>query len=93
MSDIVERLRRAHCIKPCRTDTFTSPNLPQECACAAAQEAAIEIERLKALLREWEECAQYDALMSGPQFKGWNRSALDRCRKKAEARAALEEGK
>jgi len=31
---------------------------------------------------DWRECAKYDALMDGPRFKGWNRSALDRCRKK-----------
>ena len=39
-----------------------------------------------ALLEEvaaWRECARYDPLMSGPPgaFKGWDRSALDRCRK------------
>lgn len=27
------------------------------------------------------DCAQYDATMEGPKFKGWNRSALDRLRK------------
>ena len=30
------------------------------------------------------DCAQYDATMEGPVFKGWNRSALDRLRTKYE---------
>lgn len=30
----------------------------------------------------WHECAQYDPLMEGPRFKGWDRSALDRCRRR-----------
>lgn len=29
---------------------------------------------------EWRHCASYDAMMDGPRFKGWNKSALDRCR-------------
>ena len=41
------------------------------------------------VIAEFLECAQYDALMEGPAFKSWNRSALDRLRKKLEARAAL----
>jgi hypothetical protein len=38
-------------------------------------EAADEIE-------QWRECALYDATMKGPVFKGWDRSALDRCRRR-----------
>lgn len=30
----------------------------------------------------WRECALYDATMEGPAFKGWDRSALDRCRRR-----------
>jgi len=30
-------------------------------------------------LRDWADCALYDATMEGPKLKGWNRSALDRC--------------
>jgi len=31
----------------------------------------------------WRECARYDPDMSGKKrFKGWDRSALDRCRKR-----------
>lgn len=42
------------------------------------------IDRLAALeqeVRAWRECALYDATMEGPAFKGWDRSALDRCRR------------
>lgn len=42
---------------------------------------------LRGALQEFVECAMYDPLMEGPRFKGWNRSALDRCLVKA--RAAL----
>lgn len=40
------------------------------------------VRELEAALQEWRECALYDATMEGPVFKGWNRSALDRCRLK-----------
>lgn len=40
-----------------------------------------EHRRLLDEINEWRECAQYDATMEGPVFKGWNRSHLDRCRK------------
>ena len=43
-------------------------------------EAADEIERLLAECEAWRECALYDPKMEGPKFKGWDRSALDRCR-------------
>lgn len=47
----------------------------------ARAEAAEQRERvLRERLTAWEECALYDATMEGPVFKGWNRSALDRCR-------------
>lgn len=52
-------------------------------------EAAAEIERLRAALDEWQSCAKYDALMGGPKFMGWNRSALDRCRRKFIEKVAL----
>ena len=32
----------------------------------------------------WWECALYDACMGGPVFRGWDRSALDRMRRKVE---------
>ena len=32
----------------------------------------------------WRECALYDACMSGPKFKGWDASALNRMRRKYE---------
>lgn len=44
-----------------------------------------DIETMRALLIELDECAQYDATMEGPRFKGWNRSALDRLRPKVRA--------
>jgi len=33
-------------------------------------------------IQDWRDCARYDPCMEGPRFKGWDRSALDRCRKK-----------
>jgi len=43
---------------------------------------AKELERLQAEVQDWRECARYDPLMSGPAFKGWDRSHMDRCRNK-----------
>ena len=45
------------------------------------------VRQMAAELEEWRECAKYDALMEGPKFKGWDRSALDRLRRKYEALA------
>lgn len=45
------------------------------------------IEKVKAKDAEiagWRECALYDACMDGPKFRVWDRSALDRMRRKAE---------
>lgn len=58
----------------------------------AANRVAAELERENARLRRqveaaeaeitaWRECARYDPTMEGPRFKGWDRSALDRCRR------------
>ena len=61
--------------------------------CADAADALerkdAEIVRLTAEVEEWRECARYDPTMSGESlFKGWDRSQMDRCRKKyIEARA------
>jgi hypothetical protein len=42
-----------------------------------------EIERLRSEVEAWRECARYDPMMSGnAMFKGWDRSQMDRCRKK-----------
>lgn len=41
-------------------------------------------EALMAEVAAWRECALYDPTMEGPRFKGWDRSALDRCRVAAE---------
>lgn len=32
--------------------------------------------------RDWRECARYSVTMESGHFQAWNRSALDRCRKK-----------
>lgn len=48
-----------------------------------------ENERLRSELLSWHQCMQFDALMSVPLFKGWNRSQMERCRKNYEATAAL----
>jgi hypothetical protein len=45
-------------------------------ALTAERDAAV------AEVAEWRECAQYDATMEGPVFKGWDRSQMDRCRKR-----------
>ena len=42
------------------------------------------IDQLTAELEEYRSAASYDAKMSGPVFKGWNRSQLDRARKRTE---------
>jgi len=41
---------------------------------ALMEDAANEIEA-------WRSCAKYDPQMEGPVFNGWDRSAMDRCRK------------
>ena len=46
-------------------------------------EAADRIEALSAEVDQWRSCARYDATMEGPVFKGWDRSALERCRRAA----------
>lgn len=48
---------------------------------SCARETVIDMARE---IIAWRECALYDATMQGPKFKGWNRSSLDRCRRKAE---------
>jgi hypothetical protein len=45
---------------------------------------------LRAELEMYREAALYDACMSGPIFRGWNRSALDRARKVTEKRTLRE---
>jgi hypothetical protein len=46
----------------------------------------IEIDAALAEMREaFLDCCEYDAMMEGPRFKGYNRSALDRLRRKYEA--------
>jgi BMFP domain-containing protein YqiC len=50
------------------------------------------VAELEAELEEYEHAASYDATLEGPVFKGWNRSSLDRARKRTEARRALDGG-
>jgi hypothetical protein len=50
-------------------------------AIAQRDEARAECAQLQAEIAAWRECARYDPLMSGRAFKGWDRSALDRCRR------------
>ena len=56
------------------------------------QELEAENAKLRAEVNEWRECARYDPMMSGEaRFKGWDRSQMDRCRKRfIEARAIAE---
>ena len=44
-----------------------------------------ELERLRADLRDWAECASIDVTMEGPRLMGWNPIALNRCLNKYEA--------
>ena len=55
-----------------------------------AERNALRAERdaLRAELDAYVDAAQYDAMMDGPKFKGWNRSQLDRARAMTEARKA-----
>ena len=48
-------------------------------------ELKAEIERLRADLRDWAECASVDVTMEGPRLMGWNPIALNRCFTKYEA--------
>ncbi len=48
-------------------------------ATLADLEAAIDYLRE---LEEWRACAKYSVTMEGPQFKGWDRSQMERCRKR-----------
>ena len=73
--DLVQRLREMG-EHPCRVDFPIGADL---------REAADRIEAQAAEIEEWRACARYDAMMEGPAFKGWDMSALERCR-----RAALE---
>ncbi len=50
--------------------------------------ALVVHEHLIQEIEEWRSCASYDPKMEGPQFKGWDRSQMDRCRRKY-----IEEGK
>ena len=43
---------------------------------------AADIETMRALLIELDECATYDVTMEGLRFMRWDRSALDRLRPK-----------
>jgi len=51
-----------------------------------------EIERLRADLRDWAECASVDVTMEGPRLMGWNPIALNRCLTKYEAALQPKEG-
>ena len=77
-----------------------------DCACTSACGASIyaaraildhitaltaERDAAVAEVAEWRECAQYDATMEGPVFKGWDRSQMDRCRKRFIAAGAHKE--
>ena len=42
----------------------------------------MSLEELRFEVEEWRSCARYTPLMEGPIFKGWDRSQMERCRKK-----------
>lgn len=95
VGEMVRRLRnRTEMVNYGHGDVRDIPD--EDCA-----QAADLIESLAARLAEavtetvaWRECAKYDPLMSGPVFKTWDRSALDRCRKQyIDAARASQSGK
>lgn len=53
-------------------------HVPIETVLNTTAEAALKAAQDE--LRDWRECAKYDATMEGSVFKGWDRSALDRLR-------------
>jgi hypothetical protein len=77
MSDINERDVYLQLRDIQTTHAFLPGKIPQ-----LAGKAADEIKRLMTECEAWRECARYDAMMEGPRFAGWDRSALNRCRKK-----------
>jgi benzoyl-CoA reductase/2-hydroxyglutaryl-CoA dehydratase subunit BcrC/BadD/HgdB len=54
-----------------------------DCAIRDIEHLRERIEAQAAEIEQWRECALYDATMEGPVFKGWDRSALERCRRAA----------
>ncbi len=52
-----------------------------EAAILALTRPARDAEQMREIAA-WRECALYDATMEGPRFKGWDRSAMDRCRRR-----------
>ena len=88
MSEIVERLNKlasALFYGGHEDDTLLVNN-----AIALIEQQAREIADLRARLREWQECAKYDPVMEGPVFCGWDRSALERCRRNALEKSNVE---
>lgn len=67
--------------------------LTDKFAAALTTYAAAQVDAARReMYRELRGCAYYDALMEGPKFRGWNRSALDRLLREAE-RALADTGK
>ena len=54
---------------------------------ATCRMSAALIDAQAAEVAAWRECALYDATMEGPVFKGWDRSAMDRARRRFIERA------
>jgi len=48
----------------------------------AREELILQIRKLQDEIDDWRSCAKYDPLMEGLRFKGWDRSQMERCRKK-----------
>ncbi len=55
----------------------------QTASATELETARAQVEGMRTALEAFTECALYDAMMEGPRFKGWNRSALDRALKRA----------
>lgn len=88
---IVEAQRAAKCIH-IAADSAVADDIQRiiDGLIAELRSTQAALTRAREALEQWQECALYDATMEGPKFKGWNRSALDRCLKASRTPGAHE---
>lgn len=67
---VIRIMERTEKFDPCNSNTNTLIKL--------VYDMAEEIEKLQEEIDAWRDCIMIDALMSGPRFKGFNRSAGQR---------------
>lgn len=81
--NLVDEVARAICDAQTGDGAWLKANETVTAALRRQAEAAIHACARAVGLEELEtyrSAAMYDAMMNGPRFKGWNRSALDRAR-------------